>query len=249
MIKVEVKPRHDNRFDIWLSADNGELLLSSNQGYENVEDAERIVHRLFSRVQVTGEQQRVVLTTTYRDGRQHTEQIPMTGPLQEVAYTPPERMFAGTLTAFQDFVHAGAGVTARVDEYPFGPLNKIITLMVGQRRTRSVVWPVNKGDRVTVGRHPGRAWSYGPGWRALTGGTDPVAEQGRLLPGWYVEVNGFRVIEVDDADLWPPVPPAPRVPWSTRACRALVARRRVLLDRIAGRYGYHHDDTCGGGGW
>ena len=75
MIKATVKPRHDNRFDIYLTSDNGELLLNSNQGYENVEDAERIVRRLFAPVQLTGQPQTVALRVEYRDGKTKTEQI------------------------------------------------------------------------------------------------------------------------------------------------------------------------------
>ena len=75
MIKATVKPREDNRFDIYLSTDNGELLLSSNQGYENVEDAERIVRRLFAPVQLTGLPQTVVMRTEYRNGKTKTEQV------------------------------------------------------------------------------------------------------------------------------------------------------------------------------
>lgn len=44
---VEVKPRQDNLYDIWVHAKNGKLLLHSSQGYENVEDAEAVVRELW----------------------------------------------------------------------------------------------------------------------------------------------------------------------------------------------------------
>lgn len=46
MILVDVKPRQDNLYDIYVS-DPGDHFLNSNQGYENVEDAERIARRLW----------------------------------------------------------------------------------------------------------------------------------------------------------------------------------------------------------
>ena len=50
MIAVHIKPRGDGRYDIHVydQTVNGELLVFSNQGYENEADAERIVRRLFS---------------------------------------------------------------------------------------------------------------------------------------------------------------------------------------------------------
>ncbi|WP_319456911.1 MULTISPECIES: hypothetical protein [unclassified Mycobacterium] len=86
MIKVEVKPRSDNKFDIYVSdGDNKEPLLNSNQGYENVEDAERIAYRLLASLPVWSrvvgvspdftEAEPIILVTTYRDGKTRTEQI------------------------------------------------------------------------------------------------------------------------------------------------------------------------------
>lgn len=75
MIRVEVKTRQDNLFDIWVHAENGELLLHSSQGYENVEDAEKIARRIFGDVQLTGKPQTVALRVTYRDGKTKTEQL------------------------------------------------------------------------------------------------------------------------------------------------------------------------------
>lgn len=75
MIRIEVKPRQDNLFDIWVHADNGEVLLHSSQGYENVEDAVKIVRRIFGPVKVTEKPQTVALRIKYRNGKTHTEQL------------------------------------------------------------------------------------------------------------------------------------------------------------------------------
>ncbi|MEV5360598.1 hypothetical protein AB0K45_09665 [Micrococcus luteus] len=101
-VLVEVKPRGDNRFDIYVG-DFGDAYLNSSQGYENVEDAVRIVRKLWppfaasdqSHVLVevaveanpvavprddlmkalTIDWAPVVLRVTYRDGTQKTEQL------------------------------------------------------------------------------------------------------------------------------------------------------------------------------
>lgn len=70
MIKVEIKPRQDNLFDIWVHAANGELLLHSSQGYENVEDAERVARLLFM-----PDSTAVALRIEYRNGKTKTEQL------------------------------------------------------------------------------------------------------------------------------------------------------------------------------
>jgi hypothetical protein len=83
LIRVDVKPRQDNLFDIWVHAANGAVLLNSSQGYENVEDAESIARLLFGTRSVandagTGtvtESAPVALKVTYRDGKTKTEQI------------------------------------------------------------------------------------------------------------------------------------------------------------------------------
>lgn len=85
-LRVEVKPRQDDKYDIYLiDANNGEPLLNSNQGYENVEEAERIAYRVFASLHVwsgvvgvspdmqTAEP--IVMVTRYRDGSTRTEQI------------------------------------------------------------------------------------------------------------------------------------------------------------------------------
>lgn len=81
MIAVHIKPRTDNRFDIYIydRAIDAELLVFSNQGYENAVAAERIARRLFLPGVHTGEAvckpEPVELTITYRDGTTRCEMI------------------------------------------------------------------------------------------------------------------------------------------------------------------------------
>lgn len=77
-ILVDIKPRQDNRFDIYVSDDNGDQLLNSNQGYENVEDAKNVARRLFGKetfIPGFKVDNSVRLTVHYRDGDTKSEQI------------------------------------------------------------------------------------------------------------------------------------------------------------------------------
>lgn len=69
MIRVDVKPRQDNKFDITIADDNGHTLLNSDQGYENVEDAVAVVRRVFAHGAAA------VMRVEFRDGKTHTEQL------------------------------------------------------------------------------------------------------------------------------------------------------------------------------
>lgn len=51
MIRVEIKPRQDDLFDIWVG-DEGDHFVNSHQGYENVEDAVRIARRLWPPIEL-----------------------------------------------------------------------------------------------------------------------------------------------------------------------------------------------------
>lgn len=138
-------------------------------------------------------------------------------------------------------------MAAKVGPDPLGPVNKIVTLMRGNYRVKSVLCPVPAGATVTVGRGGSsyhEMWS-GPGWRALNGELEE-----RKPPHWYIEVDGRRVLEVPEHETRPPIPPPPRVPWHRRARTALkaalTAQLRADLNAIAKRLGYHHEDDCGG---
>lgn len=86
MIRVEVKPRKDNRYDVYVTFDdNDEPFVNSSQGYENVEDAQRAVYRVFASLHVWSrvvgvspdftEAEPIAMVTHYRDGTTKTEQI------------------------------------------------------------------------------------------------------------------------------------------------------------------------------
>ena len=83
MIRVEIKPRQDDLYDIWVIAANGEVLLNSVQGYENAADAEAIARKVFGTRMVanaagTGEEPRsepVAMRIEYRNGKTHTERL------------------------------------------------------------------------------------------------------------------------------------------------------------------------------
>jgi hypothetical protein len=94
MIKILVEPHHgdvepnalEGTYDIYVDDGNsGNRLLFSNQGYENVAFAQRLVKRLFGSKAVWSETvgvspdftvlEPVVLVTHYADGKSKTEQI------------------------------------------------------------------------------------------------------------------------------------------------------------------------------
>lgn len=165
-----------------------------------------------------------------------------------IPYQPPRPELADTILAFQAF--AGPQVGAVIESDPLGPVNKIVTLMVGDRRIKSALCPVGVDSEVTVGRESG-AWSlenlFAPLWWNNPGGSRPEIGVARP-PGWFVEVDGRRIIEVDDDEIRPPAPKPPRPPWHRRARHALTSavRRHVRadLDAITRRLGYHRDDEC-----
>ncbi|MGB3483992.1 MAG: hypothetical protein WBB07_17470 [Mycobacterium sp.] len=47
MTDIIIRPRADQKFDIYVRADNGHSLLNSSQGYERAIDAETVVRNLF----------------------------------------------------------------------------------------------------------------------------------------------------------------------------------------------------------
>ncbi|MDN4521388.1 hypothetical protein QYF68_26720 [Mycolicibacterium austroafricanum] len=76
MIRVEIKARQDNLFDIWVIAENGEVLLNSSQGYENAADAEAIARKVFGMSwSDLMSVEPITLRITYRNGKSHTEAL------------------------------------------------------------------------------------------------------------------------------------------------------------------------------
>lgn len=165
-----------------------------------------------------------------------------------VPFSPPEPEFDDTILAFR--VLGGPRVAALIEPDPLGPVNKIVTLMVGQRRIKSALCPVQAGARVTVGKDPGSfyPWLSGPGWRAACG-TPPLEDPpAPKPPSWYIEVNGRRVLDVPEHETWQPITP-PKIPWRTRIRDATNRRTRAVADAIAARLGYHRDGECDGDDW
>lgn len=161
-------------------------------------------------------------------------------------YEPPERMYQDTILAFKDFQMASTW-SVRVEPDPLGPVNKIVTLMRGQYRVKSVLAPVPAEAVVKAGYDGGTGWSMfgGLGWRALSGlGEDPEPEPYRP-PLWFVEVDDRRVLEVPEHETWPPTPPSPPVPLWRRFRHWTTRHARTAADGLAGRLGYHTNDNCG----
>lgn len=120
-----------------------------------------------------------------------------------------------------------------------GPVNKIVTLMRGQRRIKSVLARVPVGAAVRLVRDEGtpliRYWS--PTWQE-------VDREPFRAPGWRAEIDERTVLAVTDAEIAPPRTPPPPVPLWRRMRQAL--REQVLADAdwIAKRLGYHRDGEC-----
>lgn len=169
--------------------------------------------------------------------------------MTDYAFLPPEREFADTLLAFRDFEMASTW-RVRVAPDPLGPVNKIITLMRGGKRVRSVLWPVPVGATVTLKRDGG-AWTLSnlqamrnAMWDSQ-GSSEPPPRIDVRPPGWCVEVDGHRVLEVPDSEIRPPAPLRRPIPWRTRAQWRLRKRFYAAVDRVVVPLGYHHEDDCG----
>lgn len=163
--------------------------------------------------------------------------------MTDYPYEPPERMFSDTMLAFRDFELASTWAV-RVEPDPLGPVNKIITLMRGGQRIKSVLRPVATGTTVRMGFQGGTGLAVGPGWRAMLGYADVEREHYRP-PAWWVEVDGRRVIEVAEHEIPAPAPLRRPIPWRTRAQWRLRKWFYAAVDRVVVPLGYHHGDDCG----
>ena len=75
MIEVKIEPRAGDRlYEIHVGA-QGVAFLVSHQGYENADDAEALVRRLWPPVSGAGLVEAVDLTVTYRNGRGKHEML------------------------------------------------------------------------------------------------------------------------------------------------------------------------------
>lgn len=162
-----------------------------------------------------------------------------------IPYAPPPAR--DTLMAFQ--VIAGPQIGVQIEPDPMGPVNQIVTLMRGDRRVKSVLYPVPRVDprmHVEIGRGGSNYHEMFscPGWRALMG--EP---EDRRPAYWYIEVDGRRILEVPEHETWPPIPPPPPIPLWQRMRRAWTEQWRADVDRVMGRLGWHRDGACGGEDW
>lgn len=159
--------------------------------------------------------------------------------------------FEDTLTAFRQIV--GGHIRLRIDPDPLGPVNKILTLMDGERRIKAGLAHIPVGATVRLLRDEG-SWTMRELfslrdrlWDARTAGGPPIEITDIRPPGWRVEVDGRCVLFAPDTR--PPLPPPPNIPWRRRARRAMDRRARALADAVATRLGYHRDGQCEGDGW
>lgn len=164
--------------------------------------------------------------------------------MTDYPHEPPERMFADTILAFKDFQMASAW-SVRVSADPLGPVNKIVSLMRGGKRIKSVLCLVPAGANVRLVREEGsgyRGWDHS--WNQV-----PVSVYRNFPPyrepGWRVEVNGETVLTVTDAEMRPPYVAPPPPPLWTRMRKVLREQVRADVDWVAGRLGYHRDEDCG----
>jgi len=79
MTDIVIRPRADEKYDIYVIADNGEPLLNSSQGYSRAADAEDVVRMLFGGgaspvpTPLHDYAEPLKLTVEYRDGRVKSE--------------------------------------------------------------------------------------------------------------------------------------------------------------------------------
>lgn len=168
-----------------------------------------------------------------------------------IPYQPPQREFADTLLSYRDYVMAG-NWSARIDPDPLGPVNRIVSIWCGDRRVKAGLAHVPVGAEVRLTRAEG-SWTMTEVfalreriWDARGRGEEPEYPPVRAR-GWYVEVDGREVLYVSDAEC-APVVPAPVIPWRERTRRKVKQdirkQARSVGDRIAHRFGYHHEDEC-----
>lgn len=165
-----------------------------------------------------------------------------------IPYESPVPEFNDALLTFQAFNSPNVGALIELD--PLGPVNKIVTLMVDDRRIKSALCPIAADTVVTVGREPG-AWTIDKLFALRDRHWNPGRPAPEITvhpPGWFIEVDGRRIIDVPDHEIRQPAPKPPPIPWHRRARRRLMSsarqQTRANLDAIARRLGYHRDDEC-----
>ncbi|SBS73839.1 hypothetical protein MHPYR_180085 [uncultured Mycobacterium sp.] len=174
-----------------------------------------------------------------------------------VAYEPEQA--GDVFSAFRAMRHHSVGVMISPD--PLGPVNRIVSLVRGERRIKSVLVPRLSlvGAEVKI-HHESSGYTItelfalssqqwdSRGYRATNGIPEPPPLPPRRDPGWYVTIDGQVALYASDSEIWP-LPPVEPVPWRVRthraAKRAITARARRATDAIARRFGYVHEDEAG----
>jgi hypothetical protein len=149
--------------------------------------------------------------------------------------------------------HQGRYLSIGVEISPdsLGPVNRIVTLIKGNRRIKSALALVLPTSSVEVIR------DYGSGTYTLTElfalkdswlNPPPPHPEPYRPAGFHVEIDGHTVLTATDAEIWP-LPVIPTPPWRERTRRAVrkavQARARKVGDRIAARFGYVHGSEAG----
>lgn len=171
--------------------------------------------------------------------------------MTDYPYQPPEREFESVITAYRDFVIAGAW-SVRVEPDPLGDVNKIVRLMRGGKQVKSVLARVPAGATVRLVRDEGGYRMEDlfalrdAQWRTEYGRKVATVHVAVRQPGWRVEIDGETVLAVTDAELRPPYVPPPPPPLWRRMRQALREQVRADVDAVAGRRGFHRVDECRG---
>jgi hypothetical protein len=187
-----------------------------------------------------------------QDGQIAALGISGTAAAYEIPYSPPQPMFADTLLAFQAFTRPS--VSVRIAPDPLGPVNKIVSLMVGGRRVKSVLHPVGAGTKMSIEHESG---GYGIQdlfalrsrfWDTRGAGEPEPDLPPRRAPGWYITIDDRVVLYATEAEVNPPSTwTPPLVPLRRRMHRVLTEQLRADADAIAKRLGYHR--ACAECGW
>lgn len=165
-----------------------------------------------------------------------------------IPYEPPEPMYQDTMLAFKAF--SAPQMAALIEPDPLGPVNKIVSLIAGVRRVKSVLCRVPAEARVEVSYESG-GWTIDEVfalrqriWDSRGTGEKPELPPSRV-PGWYISIDDRVVLHATEAEVNPPSTwTPPRIPLWQRMRRALTEQLRTDADALAKRLGYHREDDC-----
>lgn len=123
-----------------------------------------------------------------------------------IAYGPEPPMYNDPILSFMAFQEAGKRVGCTIEADPLGPVNRIVSLVVGsdQRRVKAslVGWHELVGAEVKVERVNSPTmtlWTanWEPTWRSPS------------RRGYRVTIDGREVLYATDAEIWPAPIPTP----------------------------------------